>query len=186
VAALVGYSLGGNLAIELAARLGPGFANRVPVCLLDSYAPRHIGLSSLSRRIVNVVRDPGAAGQRYWKRLSVALGRSRPDEVEQQVGAPDWLACQSELAASDPDTSALHAVLVRVPIARSNGGVLRHAHSTGFDPARFRSLTVHEVEGLHGQVVREHAPRVAALIAGALGKTAGGGVVVASEPRVPA
>ena len=119
-AAVAGDSLGGHLALGLMARLGSDVARRVPVCLLDSHALRHIGLRRLSQRPVNIVRDPGAAARRCWKRLGAAMGRYDADEVEPRIGAAVWVACQAELAASDPGTAAQCVALLRVPIARSS------------------------------------------------------------------
>lgn len=170
VASVVGYSVGGALGIDLFSRMGPAWAARVPLWLLDTYAPRHtsMALSTKARRaLVSLLRHPTDASQRLVQQLR-ARRTALTDSARGagQVLRTQWNALLAELAGAAPEAAGIHARLIHSRGAARSAGVWRHACSNGFDPGSFASLRVHDMDGGHHDLRSTAAAQVAALIAG--------------------
>lgn len=173
VAGVVGYSVGGVLALQLAQQMGPTWAARVPLWLLDTYAPCHTRMRAATRArraLVSLARHPWGT-----TRLMAEQLRRRKSPVTSGNGSglatgpalqPQWHALLDELAAATLDTAAVRATLLHSRGAARSAGVWRHAGSNGFDPARFARLQVVPIDGEHYDLRARLAPLVCDLIAG--------------------
>lgn len=166
VAGVLGYSAGGVLGIGLAQRMGPDWAARVPLWLLDTYAPRYTdrGLPTRAQRaLVTMLRHP-----LHMARLLAQ--RNRVAAVPRQAAQADTLATRwhrflTELAQVRLQTASVRAVLIHSRVAARSAGVWRHAASNGFNPRRFGSLQIVPVDVDHYDLRSSAAPMVADIVA---------------------
>jgi hypothetical protein len=169
IAGVVGYSAGGVLGIELLQRMGPAWAARVPLWLLDTYAPNHMRPTKTMRArhaLVALVCHPVSLARvvalRRRQRKAAAL---RVQTAAEPGLEPGWRVLMDELADIVLDPAGVHAVLIHSLRAARTAGVWRHRRSNGFDPARFGSLRVIARDCEHGDLRGAAAAWVADLIA---------------------
>jgi aryl carrier-like protein len=169
IAGVVGYSAGGVLGIKLQRHMGPAWAARVPLWLLDTYAPSHMRPTKAVRArhtLVSLVRHPVALARfltlRWRQRRATA---SRAQAAAEPGPRPDWRALMNELADTELDPTDVHAVLIHSSRAARTAGVWRHWRSNGFDPAHFGSLRVIARDCEHGDLRGAAVAWVADLVA---------------------
>jgi thioesterase domain-containing protein len=177
IVGLVGYSVGGVLALQLAQAMGPAWAARVPLWLLDTYAPKHTRqrLAARARRALSsLAQHPWGTTRRIAARLQAGADAARRNGAAAgAAGAvstkPQWHDLLDELAALPLDTAPVRATLLHARATASRAGVWRHAASNGFDPAHFARLQVCALDCEHYDLRARLAHQVSALIAGQVG-----------------
>lgn len=171
VAGVVGYSVGGVLALQLAQLMGAPWARRVPLWLLDTYAPCHTRMRTgtrARRALVSLARHPLGTSRllaERWRNRAGPAAPAAPGGTRQGLQL-QWHALLDELATATLDTAAVHATLLHSIGAARSAGVWRHAASNGFDPANFARLDVLPIEGTHYDLRARLVPLVSDLVAG--------------------
>lgn len=178
---IVGYSLGGPLAVAVEQRLASMERPSSRLWIIDGYAPM------LMRRDLHIraMRKFATVARRAWGRVRGA--RVIPARTEADDPA-DWLVCGAfRDANAEVDRAAFQqqlglmrlrycdadVVIVRSAIMGRKVNIIGRGATNGFDPALFRSLRVESAEYFHLELVKEQAAWTAGIIANTLGLRAG-------------
>ncbi|MBS0196383.1 MAG: amino acid adenylation domain-containing protein [Planctomycetes bacterium] len=174
---IIGYSLGGPLAIAVEQRLAALGKATSRLWIIDGYEP----LLMRQDLHVRVVRKAVTVARRAWERLRSGSGVP----AQAPAGAPsDWLVCgalqqvteeidrvafQQQLGKTRLNFCDADVVLLRSSIMGRKVNIIRRGATNGFNPAMFRSLRVESAECHHLELVREHSDWTAGIIVSTLG-----------------
>jgi amino acid adenylation domain-containing protein len=170
IEAMMGYSMGGQLILELARRAGPAFG-AAPVVLLDSYP------SELWRRGL-LGRKLRSASQRFWRAWSWQETRrprdgERMEALDQANDSPisaDTLALWAGLddALSKRTASCPQATIHLIQAGDSlwYTALFRHRDTNGFLPQCFARFQVYRIPYEHLELPKAGASLVAGLLRG--------------------
>ncbi|MCO5125066.1 MAG: amino acid adenylation domain-containing protein [Rhizobacter sp.] len=166
---VVGFSLGGLMAIDLALLLGADGHARAPLWMIDTYAPRMMQMSrraKLRRAAASALRHPIEATRHaveWWTRRQAT---SKAMQAEAELDGPRWRSLLEDYAArGDSATQTVQATLIHSRVTERRSGLLRHAATNGFDPREFERLRVIDIDIEHNELRRGAAPNVAQMIA---------------------
>ncbi len=174
---IIGYSLGGPLAIAVEQRLASLGKATSRLWIIDGYEP----LLMRHDLHVRVVRKAVTVARRAWERLR----SGRVAAAQAPAGAPsDWLVCgalqevteeidrvafQQQLGKVRLKFCDADVVLLRSAIMGRKVNIIRRGATNGFNPAMFRSMRVESAECHHLELVREQADWTAGIIVSTLG-----------------
>lgn len=166
---VVGFSLGGLLALQLAKSQAVGC--NLPVCLLDTYAPRN-RRPGLLRRVERVV------AHRLWPfvpdtlsdggddaELAQGLDIGDLDSLQPQTPSATWSRLMQQLEVVSCRAQHVPVQLIQASKAVVKEGLLWRRRSNGFVPSDYASFHVHNVDAAHLDLPRELASVAAGLIA---------------------
>ncbi len=168
--AVVGASLGGVFGAHLVAALGEGVASRIPLCLVDTYAPRILRPGRqwvVKRKLVKWLRHP------MNSLVTLVENRSRrwfatPEMSPGPLPEPEtpwvrqvWRQSYMELATTPLRVPGARATLIHSRPTSRTAGVLRWADRNGFSGREFDSLRVISVDELHRDLFHRSAAWVA-------------------------
>ncbi|MCA9286397.1 MAG: amino acid adenylation domain-containing protein, partial [Phycisphaerales bacterium] len=165
VGAIVGHSIGGLIALELSHRLAASH-NAAPVWLLDTYdrsVMRGGRRGRALRTLVGAIRE-GRNGIGY---LRQALARPRyvlPPGADDGHGVR-WRRLGQGVYDLAMDYRAVDAHLIRSAVSAREIAALRRPATNAFDPRRFRSFTVTNVDIPHSDLVGSGVDLVAQVLA---------------------
>lgn len=166
IVCLTGFSLGGQLALQLAQRMGP--AHTPLACLLDTYdasaAPDtlfHRLLSKVVRRILRWTQtEPTTAPK------NVMLNMPEPHAVDESVHVHEtWESVRQDLNRVDcaaPDTSVW---LIQAGHTMWHTALLWRRDTNGFDSRRFKALEAYRVPAQHLELPKEASGATAGIVA---------------------
>jgi thioesterase domain-containing protein len=160
VMGIVGFSLGGALALRVADELG--IAPAPPVWMLDTFAPR--------------IAETG-----FWRkverRLAWWLFGGRPEKVDPSTAlAPlhhalplsatpaQWNALNEQLTEGTLAVPTAQVRLIQARRSVMHGGLLWQRRNNGFVPRDYASWGVHEIDGAHLDLPRHLAATTARII----------------------
>jgi pimeloyl-ACP methyl ester carboxylesterase len=165
ITAIVGFSLGGLLALQLA----QGFprASTPVVWLLDAYAPRTMR-RTLSVRIERRIGRAFSASKRaalfpHSNGSDASPGTTEPAPEGEQIG-PLWDTVQRELSTQPAAARNAEVHLVQAVHSASELGLLWRRGSNGFNPHHYADWKVHRVDAAHLDLPRSMALAIAELI----------------------
>ena len=158
---IVGFSLGGTLALRVCAELGTGAA--LPVCLLDTFAPRTMRRGFWRRMEINLAwkifggRPMSVVG-------STATSGALEESLQFRASDEQWVRFRSQLEQGSfaaPDTP-VH--LIQAEHSVKYVGLLWQRRNNGFVPSDYASWTVHKIDGAHLDIPRHLAASTAGII----------------------
>lgn len=168
IGGVVGYSLGGLLGIDLLSSLDPAVARRVPLWMIDTYAPArltHTRAALVKRVLVSFLRHPLETVALVVSRLRAKVSGSRVRHDEDSDDGPRWRQFLDELARRDVEAPTLSVTLIHSRIQARRAGLIRARGTNGFDPRRFGRFRTVDVEFDHDELRHRAAGEVAALLA---------------------
>lgn len=164
VTGLVGFSLGGALALRIVEALGDGGA-AIPVWMLDTFAPRahHTGLWRKVER--------NLAWKLYGGRPKAgnAAPASPPVELQSlpmRASPAQWDVLSEQLARQRVAAPRSHVRLIQARQSVQHSGLLWQRRNNGFVPQHYGSWAVHEIDGAHLDIPRHLAASTADIIVG--------------------
>lgn len=154
VTCLAGFSLGGLLSIELARRLGLG--ERLPVCLLDTYAPR-VGHSHLLRRLESKIARTLWPPQQDKVEALVTPEGSQASRTSFET----WGCLERDLSRLDclSPLTPVHFVQATRTVAKV--GLIWRRASSGFNPKGYASWRRTRIQCEHLDLPRAKAKEAA-------------------------
>jgi len=167
---LAGFSLGGLLALLLARQMP--LLSRVPVVLIDAYAPR-VASSTLLRRLerrVAGLRLRLAPGQRTGEGTGLQEAEAVHEEAKPsaKLSPHAWRHIENELSKAPCLAPDAAVTLIRATATEHLARLVWRKSSNGFVPAHFRSWSLHEVQAKHLDLPRGHAGVTADLVVRAI------------------
>lgn len=185
IAGIIGYSLGGLLALHLAGRLS-GQAP-APVCMLDTYAPSiyaHTSPRRLSWIVANLLFGSSrivAAKLCFgaFKKFAPLLEKIGPSMALLVRGpAPPvwekwvnprtvtaWQSLHRLLSREQARNGRIDVTLLVATLSLDTFGVLWRRMSNGFNPAWFRSLRIQRMPIQHDDITHQAVDKVAECVA---------------------
>ena len=162
VTGIVGFSLGGALALRIVEALGDGGA-AIPVWMLDTFAPRahHTGLWRKVER--------NLAWKLYGGRPKAGDAASPPVELQSlplRASPTQWPVLGEQLARQRFAAPRSHVRLIQARQSVQHSGLLWQRRNNGFVPQHYGSWAVHEIDGAHLDIPRHLAASTADLIVG--------------------
>lgn len=164
VTGIVGFSLGGSLALRIVEALGDGGA-AIPVWMLDTFAPRahHTGLWRKVER--------NLAWKLYGGRPKTgdAAPASPPVELQSlpmRASPAQWHVLGEQLAGQRFAAPRSHVRLIQARQSVQYSGLLWQRRNNGFVPEHYGSWAVHEIDGAHLDIPRHLAASTADIIVG--------------------
>ncbi len=162
VVGIVGFSLGGALALRVARDLDAGLDP--PVWMLDTFAPRTHRMT-LARKIERRLA---------WHFLG---GRPHPQSAEERAASGSslsalplrssealWDLLSEQLAAHDLAAPRASVRLIQARQSVQASGLLRQRRNNGFVPANYASWRVHQIDGAHLDIPRQLAALTVGII----------------------
>jgi pimeloyl-ACP methyl ester carboxylesterase len=162
---VVGFSLGGSMALHLARDLGQ--IAQFPVILLDAYAPA-------GRKRGSLRRLERAISYLFWPYIPVSAPSS--GQVPVLAGFSDavvltqqniWDALMVGLDSVPHDAKGAEVYLIQAQTTVLEVGLLWRRRTSGFNPAAYRRFSVLPVQCEHLDLPRNRAEEVARLIVSA-------------------
>lgn len=175
---VVGFSLGGLMGIDLVSLLQGDSHAQVPLCMVDTYAPRMMRTdrgTKLRRAATSALFHPIEAVRRALELWARTRAASSAVQIEAELDGPRWRSLLEDYAArGESPAQTIAATLIHSRITARRSGLLRHAATNGFDPGSFARLQVIDIDVEHNELRRSAAPEVAALIVAAAGRSGPG------------
>jgi thioesterase domain-containing protein len=160
---MVGFSLGGLLALHTATNLGT--AAQTPVWMLDSFAPRVWGegvLRKIERRLAHTVLGAPASNE-----LAAQLTSNAPlAEHELRASKDRWSLLGAQLIVGRVASPDITVNLIQARVSPMRAGLIWQRHNNGFEPRHFASWNVHKIDGEHMDLPRHLASSTARIILG--------------------
>jgi len=158
VMGIVGFSLGGTLALRVVEALGGD--KSIPVWMLDTFAPR-AQRASLWRKVERNLA---------WRFFG---GRPAPGERTPPPALPSlplraspaqWRLPGEQIDRGDMAAPGSKVRLIQARESVQLIGLLWQRRNNGFDPQRYASWDVHEIDGAHLDIPRHLAASTAEII----------------------
>lgn len=175
IEALLGYSMGGQLILELARCAGPAFGS-APVVLLDSYPSELWRRGWWGQRL-------RSAGQRFWRAWSwqetrrvrdgermEALDRPNDSPVSDETLAL-WAELDRALSRRTASCPSASVHLIQAGDSLWYTALFRHRDTNGFLPERFARFQVYRIPFEHLELPKAGASLVAGLLRGIVDST---------------
>lgn len=163
IRALIGFSLGSLLALQLARQLAP---TTVLTCLIDGYAPR-VMRSGLAVRIESRLGRL-LHGRSDAPRAEPPVASDLPHEPRSETSAQLdtlWELLKFELSELPVRAPNAHVHLIQAQMEVLDVGLLWRRSTNGFKPGDFASWQVHAIEAMHLDLPRKFASETAQLLA---------------------
>lgn len=158
LACLAGFSLGGLLSMELARSLERG--ERLPVCLLDTYAPR-VGRSSFWRRVESKIArtlwPPQQKSVESQGEVLVAPAGSQASRTSPEI----WGLLERDLSRRDCLSPLTPVHFVQATGTVSKVGLIWRRASSGFNPKGYASWRQTQIQCEHLDLPRTRAKEAA-------------------------
>lgn len=157
VACLAGFSLGGLLSIELARSLGR--SERLPVCLLDTYAPR-VGHSNFWRRVESKI------ARTLWPPQTDVVAPAEafvaPDDARASRTGPEiWGLLERDLGRRNCFSPLTPVHFVQATGTVPKVGLIWRRTSSGFNPKGYASWRQTQIQCEHLDLPRAKAREAA-------------------------
>lgn len=166
---MAGFSLGGQLAIQVAKRLS--LPPKTPIYLLDTYQPQAIqpGLirrleAALVRRVLRLTQTPPPPAQG----AAMEIEGEELDLVMTPASKARWRQLERELLMLDNSGSGLSVHLLQAGHSLWNTALLRRRSTNGLDSRAYAAMQVYRLPAHHLELPKAAAPLTAHTIAATL------------------
>ena len=167
IGALVGFSLGGILALRLAQQFAGTM--RPPVWLLDSYAPRAMARNlwlRIERRLAHSLLRRKHVANRATTQSDDSVSNGMHDGASELE--PQWDAIQAELCRESAAAPGVEVHLIQARHTVDHVGLLWRRRTNGFNPKCYAHWYLHEIDAKHLELPRSLAAETAGLFASGL------------------
>jgi aryl carrier-like protein/thioesterase domain-containing protein len=162
VMGLVGFSLGGSLALQVVEALSAG--PELPIWMLDTFAPRAMRtglLRKVERRLAWMMfGDPEVSSE------PVAETSAAPPQLPLRATEAQWAMLGDQLANAKLAAPKSKVRLIQARTSVQRVGLIWQRDNNGFVPSQYGQWRVHVVDGDHLDIPRHLAATTAGIIMG--------------------
>lgn len=164
VTGIVGFSLGGSLALRIVEALGDGGA-AIPVWMLDTFAPR-AHRTGLWRKVERNLAWKLYGGRPKAGDTAPASPPAELQSLPMRASPAQWDVLGEQLARQRVAAPRSHVRLIQARQSVQHSGLLWQRRNNGFVPQHYGSWAVHEIDGAHLDIPRHLAASTADIIVG--------------------
>jgi len=163
VIGIVGYSLGGAIALRVAEALAAD--PPMPVWLLDTFAPR-TNRRGLWRRLERKIAWLLFGGRPTAEEMSSPPPSAAPHALPMSATPEQWGVLGQQLSSATLAAPQAQVRLIQARMSVKYYGLLWQRRNNGFLPHHYASWKVHQIDGAHLDLPRHLAATTARIIVG--------------------